>query len=299
MKFTSNAANAQRSLQSLVCLGELGETLRQIVHPAKAVREGLSKYFQNAERRAMKEARKKAARQKRINAITSAVTGSYLEAMFGIRPLLSDIDSAAKAAARIITYRPPTEFVHAYAEDSFIAPPSVHNPVVGNVGWKSTYDGVGKYGSKLYGAIINRSGWNGIYQELGLTPGNWLPTIWELIPYSFVADYFTNIGGILEAAALCRADFAWVNKGTLLDRSRKLVSMVPQHPADTVLTYWTVSFSPGSTYSCQRRDVSRTPYLGPFIPNLEFRIPGLGTKWINMGALITQARATSSRIGRL
>jgi hypothetical protein len=45
--------------------------------------------------------------------------------------------------------------------------------------------------------------------------------------------------------------------------------------------------------------VTRAPYIGSLIPSLQFTIPGLGTKWINMGALIAQSRATSRRIARL
>jgi hypothetical protein len=308
-KFVKQAVAAQRSLQGMVCLGELGGTLRQIVHPAKALRESVSRYFSKAEKFARKVKKKRYltvvgqsydARRRRD--MVKAITGCYLEAQFGWKPLISDIDSAAKAAARIITYRPPFQFVHGHARTDGLGTPEINQMAYGALSIKTVLQSGYNYESKLYGTVSLNNGWDGHFRDLGFTPADWLPTIWELIPYSFVVDYFTNIGDILEAVSLCGATFGWVNKGTLLNRFRNAISCEPVTPltfSNPLFHRQVSSFTHGKLFSITRRDVNRSPYTGSLIPALEFTIPGLGTQWVNMGALVAQGRATSRRIAAL
>lgn len=305
-KFMKQAVSAQRSLQGLVCLGELGETLRMIASPAKALRKGISEWLVAAEKSATRAARVTRAGRRlnaseRNRAIGKALAGGYLEWTFGVKPLVSDIDSAAKAAARIVAYRPPRTEVRGGANTEGWGPRLIHQPAFGQVQVRVTFESKYEYNCKFYGQVINRSGWDGTVRDLGLGFQDFIPTIWELIPYSFVVDYFTNIGEILEAACFNRADFAWVNRSTRQVRILNANSVEPVYnPLSTNPLYRaSVSFTPGSLFSSTRQDVTRAAYVGSLIPSLEFTIPGLGTQWINIGALIGQAKATSRRIGRL
>lgn len=307
-KWIARAYSAQVTLQSAVVAGELGSTLRGIVSPLKSLRKGIVDYLLNVERNAWRAARRQRSTGKidslrgaeKRKAIQRAITGTYLEAVFGWRPLVSDIDSAAKAAARIITYRPPTEYVLGQASDSGLTSPNVNVQNMGLTFLRNVFENKYEYSCKIYGVLINRSGWNGALGDLGLLPRNFIPSLYQLIPYSFVVDYFTNLGTIVEAAALNRANIAWVNRGTQQIRRKQAVSCEGLTPAiNPLLTREVLSFSPGRMFAITLTTVTRSPYVGSLIPSLEFTIPGLGTKWINMAALVAQARATSRRIARL
>jgi hypothetical protein len=305
--FVSKAYSARASLQALVTGGELGETLRMIATPLKSLRKGLDDYLKAAERNARKAARRRRpTRPGRLEpiskgqAIQRSLAGTYLEHAFGWRPFVNEIDSAAKAAARIVIYRPPTQFVKGQSAASGWTAPTVYQPNTGVAFLRNVYENRYDYRCKLYGVMINRSGWNGAFSDLGLTPRDFIPSIYQLIPYSFVVDYFTNFGTVLEAAALNKADIAWVNIGTQKIQSKQTASCDPLYPSvPPHLTRTEHSFSPGRLFAITLTTVTRAPYIGSLIPSLQFTIPGLGTKWINMGALIAQSRATSRRIARL
>lgn len=53
-----------------------------------------------------------------------------------------------------------------------------------------------------------------IQSLFGFSQMDVLPTVWELIPWSFLADYFSNIGNVLAAWSFDQASLEWVNKGS-------------------------------------------------------------------------------------
>jgi len=115
---------------------------------------------------------------------------------------------------------------------------------------------------------------------------NFVPTIWELVPWSFAADYFTNIGDILSSWSLWNADLAWSNKTTVtnvnIDRvSGGLNGITLAADQEIVIR----SKEPGRS-SSYRRSVVRGTSAGSLIPSLRFEIPGMSSlKWINLSAL--------------
>jgi hypothetical protein len=46
----------------------------------------------------------------------------------------------------------------------------------------------------------------------GFNPQNFIPAAWELLPWSFLADYFTNIGDILTASIVSTKHLAYTNR---------------------------------------------------------------------------------------
>lgn len=299
MKYVRKCISAQRSIQGLVALGELGETLRMVRSPLKSLYRGFFDYFKAAEKSARKAARGAGSLTRR-KAVKKAVADTYLEYTFGWTPLLSDIDSAAKAAARIVTYRPPSVLVRAGFSIEQLAARTVHSPNLGGLFMTFVYENKAEYSRRFYGSVMNRSGWNGAMQDLGFTWGDFIPTVWELIPYSFVVDYFTNIGDILDAAAFNQATLAWTGTGRKTKWSRNQLGFsFTNPPQESATTRYRIRFSPGAPFSSTRTEIVREPYTGPFIPTLEFTIPGLGTKWINLAALLSQGKTTSRRIAAL
>jgi hypothetical protein len=52
-------------------------------------------------------------------------------------------------------------------------------------------------------------------QLAGFQPSNWIPALYEVIPYSFLIDYVSNVGDIIEAACTSQANVTWVNRSSL------------------------------------------------------------------------------------
>jgi hypothetical protein len=302
-KFIAQATSAKTQLQSLVVAGEFGETaklIRNLLHAA----HGRNFAFLGDLQKIFKSSKRHRTRAKRLNYAKNTVANNYLEYAFGVIPLFNDIQGAALAASKIISNdRLPSLPIRATGRDSGIglSPIISTNTFGGSLSVTRTYSTTDSFSERLYGAVLVRNNWNGAFASLGLDLASWVPSIYELLPYSFLVDYFTNFGGIVEALAFNRADVAWINKGTSLERTLKLESIELSDPPLGPLSnfYGEVRvLHPGTPFSVTRRSLSREPFTGSLIPSLEFRIPGLGMKWLNMAALIAQGRSTSNLIGR-
>jgi len=69
-------------------------------------------------------------------------------------------------------------------------------------------------------------------QSLGCTTSDILPTLWEILPYSFVVDWFINVNAIL-----CRPDYGYLTSEHLIDYGYSIkniwkykVKYIPFHP---------------------------------------------------------------------
>lgn len=284
-EFINKLNNAQRSLQGLVTLGELGETIRMIRNPAKALWEGIFQYHADV---------KKRLRRRRRRSKKEVVQDTWLEYAFGWAPLVGDVKSGAEALAKLLTYRPEYQIVQASA--------TRRSPV-------SEFEGNGSYGG-LYSRVLRQivieettvryKGSIAVNNQdaisrpnlrlFGITWQDVLPAAWELIPFSFLSDYFLNIGNILDAHALRWADVRWINKTTrtqviaksLLTNGR--VDPIGDDPSFHV--EWLNTQVGSASTTSVAKTIVRNAVEGPLIPSLVFSLPSSSSKkWINMAAL--------------
>jgi hypothetical protein len=129
---------------------------------------------------------------------------------------------------------------------------------------------------------------------------DFVPTVWELIPYSFVSDYFVNIGDILEAAC---TDTSIVRRVTLIEivEWTRSTSVSPNY--DLSLKEMKTRYGnvkgvsqegrPGK-FELVTRIVRRTPLSGVPFPTPRFDPPELFSKHsLNLAALLAGARLTN------
>lgn len=286
-KLLGQIQNAQSAVQGGVVIGELAKTIKMIREPAQSFRRGLDDY--------LKALRKRSRGKFTPFATSKLLSDTWLEYSFGWLPLLSDVNGALKSVYRIVAYDSPFKGVSASATVSTRTNPETGWDLnFGAISYKRILTKGTDVTVRYHGEVGARteSGLYTIPQQLGLSFGNFLPTVWELIPYSFLVDYFTNIGAILNVFSLMDTRICWMEKGTVKESwvtlTPRSLTIQPVPVGQSLVGYVN---NPGSTpYTLRRRRVLRENYLGSFTPGLEFKIPGTSTKWINLGALFTSAQ---------
>lgn len=190
-----------------VFLGELRETLAAIRNPLRSLIQHTERYLTSA---------KKLTKAK---AAGDALRNEYLAFTFGWGPLASDVDSAVQLYERLSGAQPNEKVYASSGKDLFMYSDEPNGAYVGVAGTSSymrrNLKAVVKTTSFYRGALLAPLT-DGIStgQSAGLSAADFLPTIWELLPWSFVADYFTNIGDVLQAASVQQTDFAWLSLTT-------------------------------------------------------------------------------------
>lgn len=187
---------AHHQVQGGVVLGELGKTAKMMAGTAGNLRRGVFDYISKAVGIRKGKGSQKSRRK--------AIADSYLEAVFGWQPLIMDCKDLAKTLGRLIHESDRVRFRAFGVEAKQVAQAAstvsfggmfVNQTTIDTAEVKAIYRGFlqgPKYeaGSPPLERIVSMSGFD---------LRSFVPTVWELIPYSFLVDYFTNIGDALQA----------------------------------------------------------------------------------------------------
>lgn len=287
--FIEKVRSVQTSFNGGTFLGELNESLRMLASPAKSLRKGFDTYLG-----ALKKERRKVRRLRprlRLPAARKILAETWLEYSFGWKPLVNDIDDAMKLLADSqITSIESRRPVRASGRDQIFGG-SVQRFTgdAGHMDGFAWWEHSSKKEVRYYGQVDIEHPQPAFATHSGNFLEDFVPTVWELIPYSFLADYFTNIGDIINAATYLRSKLRWVGRTEYtVDSSRISRTMGQARVAsDGVIRFRCSPLRDKYT----KVTFSRAPYTGSLVPTLEFTIPGFGTKWINMAALLTGNRA--------
>jgi hypothetical protein len=293
--FVSNCRKKQTSFQGGQFLGEIRETIHAIKHPADALRKGLSSYLGTVKKRA-----------RGFNSKTSYGTvrrmlgGTWLEYAFGWAPLVSDIKAGAEALAKYNGSFTPSLPVRSRGVWEGILDESEYGIATFYGDYSARIITKAKIVATMYGAM--RSGIAlevpTVSKTFGLGLRDFVPTVWELIPFSFVTDYFTNVGEILSAGCFDAGDVSWYGMSVKCTGERfstNIQYIEGTRPLPNISTSVTGSATPGSIYqSAESLSRERAPGL---IPSLRFSVPGL-RQGFNLAALFASATKTSQDFRR-
>lgn len=293
-QFYSKLRGAQTQFQGMVFAGELRETLRMIKSPAQALRQNLFDYFSDLKRKKRKDPRN----------WSRAIGGTYLEHAFGWKPLLHDIEDAYNAY-QTLTNRKIGKMISGSAI-------VLEDKTASLNGISPGFNATAKFGPGIYDfcrgrdklyeqcqvryrgyykAEVNASQWQNVRQAFGFNPEEFVPSVWELLPWSWLIDYFVNIGDLLNNAVTSTQGVKWVNRtqrrssihtGTAyLDVGFIQASVGYQNPVQGVKS----SFG---SFEVIRRELIRSPNSGIPMPRIEFGTPGSG-QLSNIAALLGTA----------
>lgn len=233
-KFRQAVEERVQTFGGPVFLAELEETREMIVRPAKGLRKKISKYLKLAEL-AMLQAYEELARLNRRKRrgrkfeLIKEIENLWLGARLGILPLMADIDDA------LATFRDYSKDVALKVRKSvsreFGSRTGIFESLFGKHIWVNTLNArcsiVGEIGANIVApagtaervAQCVGADWHGAIERF-------VPTLWEAIPYSFVVDYFSNLGAVVDEAFSAELAMKWTST-TLVTTSTRRISEIP------------------------------------------------------------------------
>lgn len=302
-KFIQRVNEARTSLEGGQVIGEWKETIGAITNPLGALRKFALRHVINAKKRLRRIKNSHGGRTKyggrrqgsRSAAFATAMSDTYLEFVFGWVPLAKDItagvigllerydqaDRSIIKAKAVVGYNEASQRFQVFNTDNIEC---THNRLT-----VSSVDYRFRAGIRT-GAV---NGVRSVPATLGLLPERFIPTVWELIPYSFVVDYFVNIGDIIESYAFRRSSIIWGTR-TIRTKAQRFYSVPSFSFLPTPPNYYPnvrhliQMGATGGDATLTVGHVDRVPISQDYLmPDLEFHLPISSKPWVNLGALLT------------
>lgn len=285
----------RRQVQGLAFAGELGKSIAMVLRPAKTLRSKATTLLSR-----LSKIRKRATGT--APSTVRALADTWLETVFGWRPLIGDIQDGATAVARAACreYLARQQF-RAYGRDISQVLCTEGSIVTGGVGLgDNMYYRMNRYVTSsseciLYGVwsakLQDASRTASFASELArLSAVNWadVPSqVWELVPWSFLVDYFSNIGDVIESSVNIEGGPAWVEEVTILETFDTRIFSVDHQALKAYLSgTYLASFGADTLTEQSYKSLSRHGFLGDFtISKIALQIPD-GMQWLNIAALI-------------
>lgn len=272
---------SRTTFESGVALGELAKTVSMLANPARALREGIDAYYRGVKKRLR--------RRKKPKDRSKIVSDTWLEYMYGWRPLVND----ARNAAKLLTAEPYQKFKQLTARASEkwhgeVDNTSFYSPSL--ITYRVRCWQENEVSVRYIGAIGAENSPPGFPEQLGLSWSNVLPTAWELIPYSFLVDYFSNVGDVIAGASTGNIHLAWGNK-TVRKQSSQHVECYMRAEGNN-LGYplgKRRAYVSGGGQTAMYKDVDRmgANNLSFGLADTRFQLPEFASlKWLNIAALL-------------
>ena len=289
IRFNKKCQAELRAIEGGVLIGELKETLGMLRSPAKALLGKLDKYVSHVSKRNRGNRNKESAKK--------VIADSWLEASFGWRPFLNDISDAYKLYQRIGQSEKTVKISAGATARRQISVMGTAQQGIGNTNVRDSAQVYEESHCRVKGEILVRAVTNTqtVLQQAGLTFDQFVPTAWELLPWSFLVDYFTNIGDILSYDNRVYSNLAWHCTGTRTDNIFEYLSAPDDAAMKSASGQWYVN-SGGSP--CFSRLITRTvnrgvdPSVMRYSPTFQCNISLSDNQLLNISALLASANSS-------
>lgn len=292
--YYSNARKAISPAQGLVILGELRSTAAMLRNPALGLRNLLALYNTNAKKRVLSSRTKKQA--------MSNVSDLYLESVFGWLPLISDVNSTLDAYNAILD-APKLVRVRGFGEKTVSTSTAgtasagigyIYNSWTRDTSMNTTVE----YSGAVQLAAASQARGSQANERMGFTVQEFVPALYNLAPWSFLIDYFTNIGDIVSATTFVNSKLLWTSKTT---RVESVVHERGINDIKRALVDYPNAIVAGSgsyEWKTTRKTVERRKGITPGIPGLQIHAPGF-KQALNILALATASKQVANLISKL
>lgn len=209
---------AHHSAMGGVIAGQITQTLHMLRHPLEALRSGFHNYFAAVEHR-VRDNRSKTPKKVKIRGVNQRskrdtvrgiVADTYLEYVFGWQPALSDVKDIITALDRLLTQHEVTRADSKYIE-RFSGPSSSTPKTQFSLNLREEKRVKAKYILSTKAAlrpIVSHD----FHTQFGLDFESFAPTVYELVPWSFVLDYFLNVQDLMNAAFTVRSELIYASQ---------------------------------------------------------------------------------------
>jgi hypothetical protein len=239
------------------------------------------------------------------------VASTWLEYAFGLAPLISDTRKVAEAYAHFNNDAEISRLTHrskvvARGEDLAVSQGVNTTQFLSSQIWirRNSVDSARSRVQYVVGLSAPPAADFGsndrLLQLLGVNQANLLPAAWEAIPWSWLVDYFSNVGSILDAAATSTASVSWVCRTNTVQLTREIMESIDEAVTrDYVFNHGgrtNVSFSgTPASISIIRTVLDRfESSLG--IPPLYLEIPSSWGQYANMVSVLLARREKTSAL---
>lgn len=303
-RFFKKLREVQVQVSGPTFLGELREAVQMIRKPAAAIKESQERYYRamkkwNGAHRPPSNPRQK---WKWRNELQKVAGGLWLEHSFGWKPLLNDIENGVLAYERLTPPIVDSILINVGDSDSedlyagiisegnnaFVAR-NIDGCVFDSTVLQARQSRTVRYRGRVTGST-EAPQWDRGLDLFGFTPSEFIPTAWELLPWSFLFDYFANIGNLLTNAVTRTSGVNWVNR---TERNTITLNMMLSPNGEKTRTSlgadWMISGGGDVTFThLKRTTIDRSTRAAVPLPFFQFD-SGLNVgQMCNITALLTQ-----------
>jgi hypothetical protein len=288
-RFYKNLDEAQSHAQGMQFLGEFHEVISQLKRPYHSAVQLVGTHLDRAAHAALKyRPRNNYGMKEALANLNKALADSWLETVFGLRPLVSDTKAIAEAIARHSLDTRRDKIVGSAGETiagsissstqlangvSYI---NIRKDVRETLVHKSRYVGFMDWSRSAALGSNSR-----LTELLGFRADKFIPTIYELIPYSWLADYVSNLGAVIESGCTSTASVKFGVYTSQVISTKEYIWTPGSTGALPVINSLIV---PGSGKLIRKR-VRRLGFTQvPTVP-FSFSLPGEPMKYLNVLAL--------------
>jgi hypothetical protein len=292
----------QQHMSGFTFLGELKETIQMLRRPADALLRSTSEYLTTLRKR--KGGIRRGNADAKRKALVDIASGTWLEVSFGWKPLIADVKDIAETLARWQTEKSRHDNVRGYGEFTTAETYNTFNVAIAPNIWckgqtvrKTRHQVIYRVRVAANDTHAPEGSLARLGELSGFRPEDFIPSVYQLIPYSFLVDYFTNLGDIVEAACTSVSDVRWVNRSEIKTTTHRCdleLYPVNQFPNTRYIAYTTPAEGAIGGVTSSLKSVERNGQSSIGIPALEFSLPGSNSmKWNNILALLgAQNRST-------
>lgn len=306
-KFYANVAKDRNNSQYGETLGEWRETVRAIRSPMKGIVDFIKRYRKSSKKRLKWITERRRGRLRRFvgrdrdfrnegrtaRLLATSLADMRLEFKFGWEPLVKTTNEAVKAMLdrwdhpnRVITQGKAGSDYNGVASESTLFTHENYR-VSQAVKTFSRYEH--RFRACIWTGAVN--GNIGVQQTLGLLPEDWFPTVYELFPWSFVLDYFLQVGDLINAVSFRRSSIIWgVEDKRTFTRKEYGVPIIRIDPnVGGYATYKPLKLNSwGGDCKTEIKSITRSDILQvSLLPDLYWHMPFNRGAWYNMASIFT------------
>lgn len=291
-RFLASIKRAQTHISGPTFIGELRESIAMIRKPAKFLARNIDEYL--AACAAIRRLNRRLITRDILNKDLHSL---WLEYSLGWAPLISETKKGAEALSRLINGDRKTFQVSGSATDKTKQTTITKSAISTLADIIEVRSFTTEAGMVLRGAVRPKASgpvWRAM-DLFGFNASEFVPTIWELLPMSFVVDYFVNVGDILSATYTDTTGLYWSSES----RRMKAISSVlgNQIVIRPNLPYANVTGDAGG-WNLERYKFSRSLPTS-LMPTLACSLPGTATQLLNLAGLAANVKQVSTSLSSL